>query len=206
MRVLRAFESAGLEYVLIGAAAMGFHGLIRATPAFDLIIRATPDNIEKLRAALRAAYEGDPSIDEISTTDLLGEYPLVRYVPPTGDLFFDVMTRLGEVVSFDTLEAEVTDLNGTHVRVATPAALYRLKKGTVRSQDHVDAAALRDRFNLKDEVQYAGSEVPLDRGNEQSACSGVERVKLRAVPPALRSMVGHRAQAVPTRRVQVSQS
>lgn len=62
------------------------------------------------------------------------------------------MTRLGEVVSFDTLEAEVTDLNGTHVRVATPAALYRLKKGTVRSQDHVDAAALRDRFNLKDEV------------------------------------------------------
>ena len=25
MRVLRAFESAGLEYVLIGAAAMGFH-------------------------------------------------------------------------------------------------------------------------------------------------------------------------------------
>jgi hypothetical protein len=94
MRRLRAFESAGLEYVLIGAAAMGFHGLIRATPAFDLIIRATPDNIEKLRAALRAAYKGDPSIDEISTTDLLGEYPMVRYVPPTGDLFFDVMTRL----------------------------------------------------------------------------------------------------------------
>ena len=33
MRVLRAFESAGLEYVLIGAAAMAFHGLVRATPA-----------------------------------------------------------------------------------------------------------------------------------------------------------------------------
>ncbi len=25
LRVLRAFESAGLEYVLIGATAMGFH-------------------------------------------------------------------------------------------------------------------------------------------------------------------------------------
>ncbi|HKY27268.1 MAG TPA: hypothetical protein VJM12_04900 [Pyrinomonadaceae bacterium] len=37
------------------------------------------------------------------------------------------------------------------VRVATPAALYRLKKGTVRLQDHADAAALRERFNLKDE-------------------------------------------------------
>src|ERR1044071_2835472 len=51
MRVLRAFESAGLEYVLIGAAAMGFHGLVRATEDLDLFIRATPANIEKLENA-----------------------------------------------------------------------------------------------------------------------------------------------------------
>jgi hypothetical protein len=31
LRVLRAFEQEALEYVLIGAAAMGFHGLVRAT-------------------------------------------------------------------------------------------------------------------------------------------------------------------------------
>lgn len=36
MRVLRAFEAADLECVLIGAAAMGFHGLVRATEDFDL--------------------------------------------------------------------------------------------------------------------------------------------------------------------------
>ena len=46
---------------------------------------------------------------------------------------------------------ESAGLDGTQVRVATPAALYRMKKGTVRSQDHVDAAALRERFGLKDE-------------------------------------------------------
>jgi len=48
MRVLRAFESAGLEYVLIGASAMGFHGLVRATEDLDLFIRATPENIEQV--------------------------------------------------------------------------------------------------------------------------------------------------------------
>src|ERR1041385_1424353 len=48
MRVLCEFESVGLEYVLIGAA-MGFHGLVRATEDLDLLIRATPENIEKLR-------------------------------------------------------------------------------------------------------------------------------------------------------------
>jgi hypothetical protein len=151
IRVLRAFESAGLEYVLIGAAAMGFHGLVRTTEDLDLFIRATPENIEKLRTALRAVYEGDPNINEISSNDLLGEYPALRYVPPTGDLYFDVMTRLGEIASFETVDAEIKEVGGTHVRVATPAALYRLKKGTVRSQDHLDAAALRERFSLKEE-------------------------------------------------------
>lgn len=151
IRVLRAFQSAGLEYVLIGAAAMGFHGLVRATEALDLFIRATPENIDKLRVALRAAYDDDPNINEISSADLLGEYPAVRYVPPTGDLYFDVMTRLGEVAIFETIDAEVKEVDGTKVRVATPTALYRLKKGTVRSQDHADAAALRERFSLKDD-------------------------------------------------------
>jgi hypothetical protein len=37
------------------------------------------------------------------------------------------------------------------VNVATPAALYRLKKGTLRAKDHQDAAGLRERFNLRDE-------------------------------------------------------
>lgn len=95
MRVLRAFESAGLDYVLIGAAAMAFHDLVRATEDVDLFIRATPENIERLKAALRTAYEGDSHVNEISSADLLGEYPAIRYYPPTGDLYFDVLTRLG---------------------------------------------------------------------------------------------------------------
>lgn len=151
MRVLRAFEAAGLEYVLIGATAMGFHGLVRATEDIDLFIRATTENVERLHAALRAVYEGDPHIDEISSLDLLGDYPAVRYYPPTGDLYFDVLTRLGEVASFETVEAEVKEIDGTRVKVATPAALYQLKKGTVRLQDRADASALRERFHLENE-------------------------------------------------------
>jgi len=95
--------------------------------------------------------KGDPHINDISAADLLGEYPSVRYVPPSGNLYFDVMTRLGEVASFETIEAEVKEEDGTHIRVATPAALYRMKKGTIRAQDQVDAAALRERFKLKEE-------------------------------------------------------
>ena len=151
MGVLRAFQAAGLEYVLIGAAAMGFHGIVRATEDLDLFIRATPENVERLRTALRTVYQSDPHISEISSRDLLGDYPAVRYCPPSGDLYFDVLTRLGEIASFETVESEIKEIDGTQVRVATAAALYRLKKGTIRLQDRADAAALRERFNLTDE-------------------------------------------------------
>jgi predicted nucleotidyltransferase len=82
VRVLRAFESVGLEYVLIGAAAMGIHGVVRATEDLDLFIRATADNVERLKSAFRQVYDNDPNIDEISADDLLGDYPAVRYYPP----------------------------------------------------------------------------------------------------------------------------
>jgi hypothetical protein len=150
-RVLRAFETAGLEYVLIGATAMGFHGVIRATEDVDLFVRATPENIERLRVALRSAYDGDPHVEDIETGDLLGDYPAVRYYPPSGDLYFDVMTRLGDAASFDTTERQVKDIDGIQVTVATPAALYRLKRGTVRPLDRQDAEALRQRFDLRED-------------------------------------------------------
>jgi hypothetical protein len=46
--------------------------------------------------------------------------------------------------------AEIKEVEGIRVRVATPLALYRMKKGTVRPLDHRDAAMLAERFDLKD--------------------------------------------------------
>ena len=151
LRVLRAFDREGLDYVLIGAAAMGFHGVVRATEDLDLFIQATAENVERLKRAFRAAYANDPNIDEIRAEDLLGDYPAVRYYPPSGDLYFDVMTRLGEAASFETVAQENKEVEGIRVRVATPAALYRLKNGTVRPLDRQDAEALRRRFDLQEE-------------------------------------------------------
>ena len=101
---------------------------MRATEDLDLFIRGTAENVERLRAALRASYANDPHIEEISAADLLGDYPAVRYYPPSGDLYFDILTRLGEVASFETVEAETREIEGARVSVATPLALYRLKK------------------------------------------------------------------------------
>ena len=149
LRVLRAFEDQGLEYVLIGATALAFHGIVRATEDVDFFIRATADNVERLKQALRSVYADDPSIEEIRAQDLLGEYPSVRYYPPTGDLYFDVLTRLGEAARYEDVAVETKVVAGIHVRVATARALYDLKKDTVRAIDRQDAEALRQRFLLE---------------------------------------------------------
>ena len=151
LRVLCAFEEHGLEYVLIGATAMGFHGLVRATEDVDLLIRPTPENVKRLRRALQATYSDDPNIEDIRTEDLLGDYPAVRYYPMSGDLFFDILTRLGDAARYETVEAEGKEVEGVRVWIATPQALYHLKKNTMRPIDRQDAAALRERFNLRDE-------------------------------------------------------
>ena len=104
-RILAAFEREGVRYVLIGSMAMAAQGLIRATRDMDFFVAPAPDNVERLKIALRGAFDNDPNIEDISADDLGGDYP----------------------------------------------ALYRMKKDTVRPQDRVDAAALRERFGLEEE-------------------------------------------------------
>lgn len=153
LRVLQALDDAGVDYVLIGGMALGFHGIVRATEDMDLLVRASRENIRRLQIALRDAYAGDPNVEEIRADDLLGDYPAVRYYPPSGDLYFDLMTKLDKMETFETVEAETKEVDGVPVTLATPAALHRLEKGAVRAVGWQDAAMLRDRFSLAEDDQ-----------------------------------------------------
>jgi hypothetical protein len=50
--LLDALDAAGAQYVIIGAHAMGAHGIIRATGDFDLLVRPTADNSTRVHRAL----------------------------------------------------------------------------------------------------------------------------------------------------------
>ncbi len=150
LEVLRALAREGVDYVLVGAVALGIHGLVRATEDVDLFIRPDGENVERLKRALRSVWD-DPEIAGITAQDLAGEYPTVRYGPPGEGFVIDLLSRLGSAFAFEDLEAETVSLEGVPVRVATPATLYRMKKGTVRPIDRADAAALREKFRLPEE-------------------------------------------------------
>ena len=121
--VLSALEAAGARYVVFGAVALNLHGLARATEDLDIFVAPTEENIGRVKSALRAVFR-DPSIEEIDSRDLLGEYPAVRYAPPEGPFYVDILTRLGEAFRYDDLKAERVELSGITVSVATPRTLF----------------------------------------------------------------------------------
>ena len=150
LEVLASLQREQVDYVLVGGAALTFHGLVRATEDLDIFVRPTAENIERLKQALRVVYD-DPNIDEISAEDLMGDYPSVRYYPPNVDLFLDILTRLGEFATFESLQAEEVESDGVKIKIASPRTLYWMKKDTVRDIDRMDAQNLRERFRLEDD-------------------------------------------------------
>jgi hypothetical protein len=148
--ILAALEREGVRYVLVGSMGMAAQGLVRATRDIDFFVSPDPENIERLRKALKFVFD-DPRIDEISADDLSGTYPAIEYVPPHGRYSMDILARLGEAFRYEDLESQEMLVDGIRVPVATPRMLWRMKKDTIRPSDRRDAEMIRRQFNLEEE-------------------------------------------------------
>lgn len=151
LQLFRELHQKQVAYVLVGGVALGLLGLVRATEDVDLFVKPDEENIRRLREALRAVWH-DPEIEKISASDLAGEYPVVRYGPPDGDLVVDILAKLGNSWRFENMEAMVVFLEGVPIQVATPQTMYRMKKATLRPIDQADAASLKEKFGLGDDA------------------------------------------------------
>lgn len=147
--IVASLNAEGVEYVLFGGQAVNLHGILRFTDDIDLFVSPTPDNVERLRRALRRLW-ADPTIDEIRSEDLAGDYAVVRYGTPD-EFYIDLVARLGEAFAFADVEATWVERGGVRVHIATPRMLYRMKKDTVRPLDRADAADLKAKFRIEDE-------------------------------------------------------
>jgi hypothetical protein len=147
VELARALDQGRVDYVLVGGVALALHGLVRATEDIDLFVRPGEDDVERLRRALRPVWD-DADIAQITTADLAGQYPTVRYGPPGEDFVIDFISPLGSMLSFDDIEADIVTLGDIPVRVAKPATLYKMKRDTARPIDRADAVALRQKFGV----------------------------------------------------------
>ncbi|MEO8216326.1 MAG: nucleotidyl transferase AbiEii/AbiGii toxin family protein [Acidobacteriota bacterium] len=150
LEIFRALALENVDYVLVGGIAIGLHGFERATTDVDLFVRPSAENVRRLRRALHSVFD-DSAIEEITYEDLAGDYPTIRYGPPSADYTIDILGRLGTEISFDDLQFETIELGGVTVRLATPRTLYRMKRDTVRPIDRIDAEVLKKAFHLEDD-------------------------------------------------------
>lgn len=142
LELCRCFNEEGVEYLVVGAAALSVHGIPRGTEDLDFFVRPTEENFRRIRRALARIWD-DPDIAQITHDPPA----TIRYGTPDG-FVVDLIMQLGEAFRYEDLEGSVVELDGIPVRTASVRSLYAMKKDTVRPQDRADADRLRRRFKL----------------------------------------------------------
>jgi hypothetical protein len=135
---IESLNSNGVEYLIVGAVALAYHGFPRYTGDLDVLVRNTPANTTRLESAL-AAF-GFASLG-LKAIDFADSYRVIQLgVPPNR---IDLLTSITGV-PFDEAWADRVDadLEGTRVSFISRAGLIRNKRLTGRAQDRADLEAL----------------------------------------------------------------
>jgi hypothetical protein len=130
-----------VEYLVVGAFAVAFHGVPRYTADLDLLIRPSRENAERVLHTLSQFGFGNLGIDirDLAT----GDRVIQLGVEPNR---IDLLTSISGV-SFDEAWStrEEADLDGAKTYFIGRSALIRNKEQTGRARDLGDAEELRRR-------------------------------------------------------------
>jgi hypothetical protein len=135
---LRLLRAHGVEYLLIGGWAVGYHGYPRATYDLDLWIATSPANANRI---VKAVSEFGFSGTELSTDLFLKENQIVRMgVEPVR---IELMTSISGVEFDDCYRGRLeTTLNGVPVSLINLRDLRVNKEASGRLKDLADLEQL----------------------------------------------------------------
>jgi hypothetical protein len=135
--VFRSFEQHDVRYVVIGGIAAVLHGVPRATFDLDILIEASPDNAERLLAALKEAGLGTASL---TTADSVVAHELTIF---QDRVRIDVQTSTPGLNFADAWRRRLTmDFEGQPFFVVTGADLIAAKRAAGRDIDLEDVRLL----------------------------------------------------------------
>jgi len=136
--IISAFNSAGVEYMIVGAYAVAAHGLPRATGDIDLWVNPSEANAERVWGAL-AAF-GAP-LDQLTARDFSTSDRIMQFgVVPNR---IDILTSI-EAVEFDDAWPDRLQvaMDGIELNVVGRDHLLLNKRALARPQDLADAERL----------------------------------------------------------------
>jgi hypothetical protein len=131
-RLCRSLNETSARYILIGGFAVIAHGGGRTTKDIDFLVDSSPENVGRLKAALRILP--DNAAEEIAESDI-ETYKVVRVAD---EVMVDLLGVACGVTYEDAIkDAEVLDVIGTPVPVASKSTLIATKQ-TIRPSDRLD--------------------------------------------------------------------
>ena len=138
VEMLSALSAAGVEFLVVGAHALAAHGIPRATGDLDIWVRNTPENADRVLAALREFGSPlfDLTVEDLTRPDTVFQIGL----PPSR---VDILSGISGVVFEDAwanrIEIRIGDLM---VPVIGRADFVKNKQATGRDRDRLDLTLL----------------------------------------------------------------
>ncbi|HOD48911.1 MAG TPA: nucleotidyltransferase [Candidatus Hydrogenedentes bacterium] len=135
---LRAFiellNSHGVDYVVVGAHAMAYHGCPRYTGDIDLFLRVSDENAQRMERVICAFGFKDTGL---SARDFSEEHQIIQLGFPPNRI--DLLTTLTGVPFDDAWSGAVSArLEGLPVRILSREHLIVNKKALGRAKDLAD--------------------------------------------------------------------
>ena len=135
---LRAFiellNSHRVEYVVVGAHAMAYHGCPRYTGDIDLFLRVSSENATRMERSIRAFGFADTGL---TAKDFSEAHQVIQLGFPPNRI--DLLTSLTGVTFDDAwAEAVSAELEGLPVRMLSRDHLIANKKALGRAKDLAD--------------------------------------------------------------------
>ena len=135
---IELLNSRGVEYVIVGAHSLAFHGRPRYTGDLDVLVRPSLENATKIVALLRDFGFG---ATDFSESDFIAPEQMIQLgrVPNR----IDLLTGISGVEIEDAFRSRIsTEMEGLPVFVLSKELLIRNKRAVGRPQDIADIEAL----------------------------------------------------------------
>jgi hypothetical protein len=135
---LELLNSRDVDYVIVGAQSLAFHGRPRHTGDLDILVRPTQENARRLLALLNQFGFEQSGFKE---TDFLQPEQIIQLGRAPSRI--DLLTSLTGVTTDQAFDGKISAMiDGIPVFVLGKDALIRNKRAVGRPQDLADLAAL----------------------------------------------------------------
>lgn len=138
-KLLESLAQAEVKFIVAGGLAVALNGFVRTTEDVDILVERSPENIERLLAALSsfgAGHARDLSPDDFDDAEgairIVEDFPLDIFTVMRGKHYDELIGSVG-----------YARINETTISFLDAKTLVQLKQDSEREKDQIDVAALK---------------------------------------------------------------